>query len=265
MADLSSTMRSFCSLEQLAEGSSALHRLSPGAKLAITLSYVACVISFPSPALSGLVPFAVYPILAMALSETPWRLLLRRMAVAAPFVVFTALSNLLLDRRILYFLGPLPVSGGLVSCLSILVKAFFCVSAVLLLISTTSMAALTGQLVRLHVPKLLCLQLVLTYRYISVLMQQAQQMYTAYQLRSCGKKGIQMRDMGCFLGQLLLRSYDQADRIYCAMKCRGYDGAYRTGVQRASAPKDILVACAASALFLLMRFFNLSLLLGRLV
>ena len=265
MANLSSAMRSFCSLEQLAERDSAFHRLSPGAKLTITLVYAVCVISFPSRSLSALVPFAAYPILAMALSGTPWKTLLQRIAVAAPFVVFTALSNLLLDRRTLYFLGPIPISGGLLSCLSILIKAFLCVSAVLLLVSTTSMTALTAQLIELHVPKIFCLQLTLTYRYISVLIQQAQQMYTAYQLRSCSRRGIQMRDMGFFLGQLLLRSYDQASRIYCAMKCRGYDGTYHVRSQTPAAAKDILTAGGAAAFFLLMRFFNLSLLLGGLV
>ncbi|MCI2057134.1 MAG: cobalt ECF transporter T component CbiQ [Oscillibacter sp.] len=265
MANLSSAMKSFCLLEQLAEGNSPLHRLHPGAKLAITLVYVVCVISFPASSLSALVPFTAYPIVAMALSGTPWKPLLQRIAVAMPFVLFTALSNLLLNRRVLYFLGPLPVTGGLLACLSIVLKAFLTVGAVLVLIATTSMETLTGQLVRLHVPKILCLQLTMTYRYISVLIQQAQRMYAAYQLRSCGKKGIQMRDMGCFLGQLLLRSFDQAERIYCAMKCRGYDGTYHAECRWPVTARDAEAACVASAAFLLLRVFNLSVLLGKLI
>jgi cobalt/nickel transport system permease protein len=47
-------------------------------------------------------------------------------------------------------------------------------------------------------------------------------MYIAYSLRNAGGKGIKMRDMGSFAGQLLLRSFDRSDRIYNAMKCRGY-------------------------------------------
>jgi cobalt/nickel transport system permease protein len=31
-----------------------------------------------------------------------------------------------------------------------------------------------------------------------------------------------MRDMGVFSGQLLIRSFDRAERVYNAMKCRGY-------------------------------------------
>lgn len=33
-----------------------------------------------------------------------------------------------------------------------------------------------------------------------------------------------MKDMGIFVGQLLLKSFDRAESIYVAMKCRGYDG-----------------------------------------
>lgn len=255
-------MSCFCSLEQLAEGSSPLHRLHPGVKLAITLAFVLCVISFPVGALSALTPFAAYPIVAMALSGTPWKPLLQRMAIAAPFVGFAALCNLFLDQTPLWTWGPIPVTGGMLSCLSVVLRAFLCVSAVLILIATTSMTALTGQLLRLHVPPILCLQLTLTYRYVSVLIRQAQQMYNAYQLRSCARHGIHMRDMGCFLGQLLLRSYDQSQRIYCAMKCRGYDGVYREGPRTSASPAELFLLGGVVAGFLFLRFLNLSLLLG---
>jgi len=170
MANLSATMKNFCTLEQLAEGRTALHRLHPLAKLAITLAYAAAVISFPIHSLSALAPMAAYPLLGMALSETPWQPLLRRLALTVPFVAMTGLSNLLLDRQVWFYLGALPVTGGLLSCLSVFIKAFLTVSAVLLLIATTPLADLTSQLLRLRVPRVLCLQLMLTYRYISVLL-----------------------------------------------------------------------------------------------
>jgi cobalt/nickel transport system permease protein len=44
----------------------------------------------------------------------------------------------------------------------------------------------------------------------------------AYSLRSAGKKAIKMSDMGSFSGILLIRSFDRAERVYNAMKCRGY-------------------------------------------
>jgi len=51
-------------------------------------------------------------------------------------------------------------------------------------------------------------------------------MNIAYLLRSPDKKGIEMRDMGSFAGQLLIHSFDRAEQVYNAMKCRGYTSGY---------------------------------------
>ena len=60
-----------------------------------------------------------------------------------------------------------------------------------------------------------------------MLLNEAVSMHTAYTLRTDNQKGIKMRDMGSFLGQLLLRSTDRAEQVYYAMKCRGFHGAKR--------------------------------------
>lgn len=255
-------MGQFCRLEQLAEGGTCIHRLHPLAKLLMTAVFLGAVISFPVHALSGLAPMTLYIVLGMALSETPWKPILLRLLTAAPFVAVTGLCNLLLDRAPLFFLGPVSVSGGVLSCLSILGKGFLTVSAVLLLVSTTSLLELSNQLARCHAPRMLCLQLILTYRYISVLLGEAGQMVTAYRLRSGRDGGIRMADMGCFLGQLLLRSYDRAERVYCAMKCRGYDGTYRPDAGAVWTFRDTAATVTVCSGILLARSVNFSLLLG---
>lgn len=262
MAKLSAAMKNFCQLEQMAQGHTVMHRLHPLSKLTMTLVYLVAVVSFPSHTLSALVPMAFYPALFAALSDTPWPPLLRRMLPAAPFAAILGLSNLLLDRTVWFFLGPAPITGGLLSCLSILLKTALTVSAVLLLIATTSLTDLTCQLARIRVPRILCLQFLLTYRYISVLLQEAEQMYTAYRLRSGDVRGIRMADMGCFLGQLLLRSYDRADRVYCAMKCRGYDGSYRIGTAVPQTPRELGITVCVCCGVVALRLVNVSLLLG---
>lgn len=51
-------------------------------------------------------------------------------------------------------------------------------------------------------------------------------MMRAYHLRSLKQNGLEMRHMGSFTGQLLLRSIDRAERVYAAMQCRGFDGRF---------------------------------------
>ncbi|GHU96591.1 cobalt ECF transporter T component CbiQ [Clostridia bacterium] len=228
-------------MEDLAAGNSAAHRLHPLAKIFVTLTYVALVVSVPREDAAGLLPFAPYPVVLMIISKTPWKPLLGRMAVALPFSLFGGLSNLIF----------MPFPAGAWSFASIMVKTALTVLAVLILIATTEFHEIAAQLAAVKIPKIFCLQLAQTYRYISVLLGEAIMMFTAYRLRA-GGKAVKMRDMGGFLGQLILRSVDRAERVYRAMKCRGFDGAYRVTF---SAPRvsDVVFAVLTAAALIFMR------------
>jgi cobalt/nickel transport system permease protein len=104
----------------------------------------------------------------------------------------------------------------------------------------------------------------MTDRYFSVLLREAASLFTAYRHRSPGAGGVQMRHMGVFLGQLMLRSFDRAERVYGAMKCRGFDGLYRGPRVRPAAPADFVRGLVVSGVIIGLRCFNLSLFLGRL-
>ena len=90
-------------------------------------------------------------------------------------------------------------------------------------------------------------------------------MYTAYALRAPGQKGIKMKDMGSFTGQLILRSFDRAERVYQAMKCRGFHGVYygkkRSGLRASEGIAGLLLVVS----MVFMRFYNVGLLIGHLV
>jgi cobalt/nickel transport system permease protein len=252
-------------LERLALGDSPVHRLHPGAKIISAFGYIAAVISFPGGNVSGLMPFLLYPAVLLPLSGTPASSLLARLPAALPFALMGGLGNLLILKEIVFYLGPFGVSAGMVSFISILIKTLLTVSAALLLIATTSFEDINRQLVQMGMPKILCLQFVMTWRYLTVLLGEAASMSTAYLLRSPNQRRIRMKDMGSFLGQLLLRSIDRAERVYQAMKCRGFDGTYR----RAASPRwratDFLYIAAVTALALGLRLFNASSFLGSLI
>ena len=158
----------------------------------------------------------------MALAEIPYPIMLRRFALALPFCLFAGIANVIFDTKTAFFAGGIPISYGMLSLLAILFRAYLCVMAVLILVAVTPFTQLTTQLRRMRVPEILVTLFEITYRYLGTLLDEASSMYTAYQLRSAGKKGLEMRHMGSFTGQLLLRSFDRAERVYNAMKCRGY-------------------------------------------
>jgi cobalt/nickel transport system permease protein len=184
--------------------------------------FIAVVISFDRHNLGRLCPFLFYPCIIIALGELPPALFVKRTLLALPFCLFAGLSNLILERGVAFSLGKLPVSFGFVSFWTLILRTLLCVAAVLILIATTPWMMLSAQLRRFHVPAIFVTLLEVCYRYIVVLVSESESLYTAYKLRSVNVKGVAMAHMGSFAGYLFLRSAARAERVYAAMKCRGY-------------------------------------------
>ena len=252
-------------LERLGRGDSFVHRLPPASKAVVTLLFIGLVVSVPGSRPSLFFPFLLYPAVLMPLSGTPVKPIFARLRLAIPFALFAGISNLITMRETAFVLGALPVSYGLLSLFSLLLKTGLSVCAVLILIATTPFTALSECLTAPRFFRPIGLQLALSYRYISTLLGEAEAMWTAYALRSPASKGVALSDFGSFLGQLLLRSIDRAQRIYDAMRCRGFSGVYygpprpKTG---AAGPLFVLFSTAALAVI---RFVPLAALLGGLL
>lgn len=209
-------------LDDLAARDTPLNRLPPLAKLVSVLVYLIFTLSFPKYALTGLLGMGMYPILLCALADLSlWDTLCRGRSVAL-LLAAVGLCNLFFDRAPVLDLGLVVLSGGWVSLLTLLIKGMFSFLAVYLLIATTGIEAVCTALRQLHVPRVLVTTILLTYRYIVLLLQEANRISTAYALRAPGQKGIHFRAWGSLLGQLLLRSMDRAQLVYESMLLRGY-------------------------------------------
>jgi len=264
LSTLSGSIMQLRTLEELSENSSRVHSLHPLTKIVVTVLFLALVVSFPRYEIGALAPFAFFLSVAMGLSQTPYRPLLKRLFLALPFSLFAGIANLFFDRQAAFFAGGTAVSFGFLSLVSILLKTALCVMGALLLMSTTPLSQISYELVRLKVPKILVMQLTLTYRYIAVLLEEASGMYHAYFLRAPGKSGIKMKDMGSFLGQILLRSVDRAQRVYDAMKCRGYHGDCRFGSSPRPGLRDVGILLLLCLVLFIFKFVPISNALGRL-
>lgn len=76
---------------------------------------------------------------------------------------------------------------------------------------------------------------------------------TAARLQRAGGRPLSMRGFAALAGFLLLRSLDRADRIYRAMRARGFDGSYPLRPPAPFGVRDAAVAAALCALALLLR------------
>jgi len=253
MADLSARVHELKALESLASGRTLIHHLHPLTKLLSAFLFIIIVVSFGRYDFVFLTPYLLYPFVLTALAELPYRPLLSRLLLALPFCLFAGLSNVFFDRATAITFGGVNVSFGFLSLMTILLKMYLCVMAALILVATTPFTELTAQLRRLRVPFIFIMVFEMTFRYIGVLLEEVHSMIRAYLLRSGNKKALEMRHMGSFVGQLLLRGFSRAENIFAAMSCRGYALTHIPPQRRRLNYLDALVLAAVCLPALLLR------------
>ncbi len=252
-------------LDRLARQDTAVHRVDPRAKVVATAVFIVCVVSFDRYEVLGLLPFVVFPMVLAAEGGVPFGFLGRLLLLVSPFALLVGAFNPLLDREVLVQVGGVGIAGGWVSYASILLRFLLTAAAALVLTATTSFAGVCLALERFRVPDVLVTQLLLLYRYIFVLGDEALRMARARSLRAVGRRGMGMRVYAQMLGQLLLRTFARAQRLYLAMKCRGFDGRVRIARRLQLRAADVAFAAGWSAAFVLFRFIDVTSLLGGLV
>jgi len=210
--------------ERAARRETPLHRIDARAKTLVTLIYLTALLSLPLQRLSELLLFALYPIAGAAMSDTSYpRLLLRSLSVL-PFVLFVGMFDLWLDRTPLFTVGTMTVTRGAIRFCSIVARGLLSFQALSLLIRTTGSLELCRALQRLGAPPLFTAQLLFVLRYIRLLVEEALTMSRARAARSLGRSSRTLRLWAMLVGQLLIRSFDRAERIDRAMTARGFAG-----------------------------------------
>ncbi len=251
-------------MDELASGDSPVHHFSALAKLTVTVVYILTAVSFSPYDASGLLMMVFYPLMIFQITGIPFRTYLYKMRFVLPLVLFVGLFNPLFDRRVMLVLGGLKITGGMISMFTLMIKGMFCLSASFLLAATVRIDDLCAALRKIHMPDMIVTLLLLTYRYVSVLLDEASIMNEAYHLRAPGQKGIHVSAWGSFFGQLLLRSFDRAQELYESMRLRGYRGEFPYARAEKEKGRDFLYAAGWILFFVLCRYVNIPVLLGRL-
>ena len=255
----------FKEMDEMANRSSPIHDLNPMVKLIATIAYIFFVVSFDKYDLNGLIIMVLFPVVMFQLSGTSIGACFYKLRFVLPIVCAVGLFNPFLDRATLLTIGNVAVSGGVISMLTLMLKGVFCIMESFVLVATTSFDSICSALRRLHIPGFIVTLLLLTYRYISVMMEEVSIMTDAYTLRAPGQKGLQFSAWGSFLGQLLLRSMDRAEELYSSMQLRGFSGDFLYAAYNPLRLKDLLFLLASLGAFALFRFINITSFLGQLV
>jgi len=245
-------------MDELARLDSPVHRLDARAQAITTIVFILVVMSFPRYAVSALMPLFVYPVALIAAGNLPVGVLLRKLAVAAPFALFVGIFNPLLDHHVVTRVGSFPVTGGWLSFFSIMVRFLLTVSAALILVSCTGINRLCAGMERMGMPRVFAIQILFLYRYFFVVGDEGLRMKRSVEIRCAGSRKLGFRVYGHLIGQLLLRAMDRAQRIYRAMVARGFDGEIRLMEPTRAGWREAVFVGGWTALFLATRIWNVA-------
>lgn len=231
-------------------GTSLLHRWDVRCKIVTILVYsfiVASLRHFAPAAVAIGASFFILMIARVPLIKVLSRLLalsgfLGMLLAVMPFTVATHPGDTLLVFGGMDWLGL--NLRGLVLAATIAAKAVAIALLMEPLLSTAPLPVTLHGLSRLGVPEMASQMVLLSYRYLHVFRHEARRMSSGMQVRGFLKRTDleTLRAMANFLGMLFVRSFERTERVFDAMRARGYRGRFPAPAELHLHPLDILWA-----------------------
>jgi cobalt/nickel transport system permease protein len=230
-------------LDHLPQPDSPLCRLDPRWKLAAFM--IAILAGALLHTLFASIVAAAGAFFLAALGRLPLRWFLSRLAGLMLFLMLF----MVLVPFIVHDGGPSIEMGWLrISSSGLRVAGLLCVKALTLLtlaltaLATAPLNATLAAAHALHVPGLIVQLMVLTHRYIFVLGAELSRLRTALRVRGFRNRASRhsYRTVGHVAGTLLVRGYERAERVGQAMRCRGFDGRFRSPIEFRTTWADLL-------------------------
>jgi len=214
--------------EPFADGDSLIHRIDPRYKVVVAVVFT--VVVAVSYRFTTLVTALAISLILVQVA----RLNLR--AVAGRLLVVFAFLALLWIVLPLTFQGPAGLEigplvltrPGIVLAGQISLKSVAILLSLIALTGTMHFAALGHALDRLRVPDKIVHLLLMTYRYIFVIETEYRRLLRAAKIRGfrAGTNLHTYRTYAYLLGMLFVRAAARAERVYQAMRCRGFHGRF---------------------------------------
>ena len=209
---------------------SPIRSLNPKTKLITIIAVVLLVVSTPADAFTVFALFLSLALSLIVISRVPVTVFLRRALIALPFVA-VALAAVPFVSKVpgatSYSLGiggaAVTVTGFLL-VFNVLCKSILSILFLTLLISSTPFRDLVSGLRELRVPSFITDTLSFMYQYLFIIMDEIQRVAFARDARLYGNRWIwQAPVIGHMIGSIFVRSFERGERIFLAMKARGYD------------------------------------------
>jgi cobalt/nickel transport system permease protein len=208
-----------------------LQRLDPRWKLGgvLTAALVIALLRTSGPALAAMAG----SMLLVALARVPAGWYLRRLATAMTlYMLFTIWLPFMPEAgHEVRDLGFITISlTGLARWIALSAKLVAMISLMLMLLATTPLHDTFKAARALGLPRILVFLMLLTYRYVFLLMDEFARLRIALRVRGFRNRADlhSYHTIGQVAGTLLVRSHERSDRVGQAMRCRGFDGEFRS-------------------------------------
>jgi cobalt/nickel transport system permease protein len=133
---------------------------------------------------------------------------------------------------------------GLLLAATIAVKAAAITLLMEPLLSTAPLPVTLYGLSRLGAPEIIGQMILLSHRYLHVFRHEARRMSSGMQVRGFRRRTDvkTLRALGDFLGMLFIRSFERTERVFDAMRARGYKGRFPAPAELRLHSRDIVLA-----------------------
>lgn len=206
-------------------GHSTLHRLPAEVKVVAMVSFVFVMIATPVQQFWAFAVYAVILVTLAFIARIPAAVILPRMLVEVPFVLFALLMPFFGTGATVEVLGLTLYQDGILAGWGILVKGTLGVACSILLAATTPARDLLLGLERLRVPELIVQIAGFMLRYTHVISDEMHRMRLARESRGFTATGLKSWPvLAHSTGALFIRSYERGERVHLAMLSRGYSG-----------------------------------------
>ncbi len=231
-------------------GTSLLHRWDVRCKIVTILvcSFAIASLSHLAPALIAIC-FSLTILLIARVSFT--KVLLRLLAISGfvgMFLVVMPFSVPVHNGDTVLVLNGMDWLGfnlrGLLLAATIAAKAVAIALLMEPLLSTAPFPVTLHGLSRLGIPEMVGQMVLLSYRYLHVFRHEARRMSSGMQVRGFRKRTelATLRAAGNFIGMLFVRSFERTERVFDAMRARGYRGRFPEPAELHLRTRDLLLA-----------------------
>jgi cobalt/nickel transport system permease protein len=197
-------------LDKYSRRDSPVHRVPASVKIGTAFLVVLFVVTLPAGRNSWFIGVGLFLLVTASISRVPFLFIFQRLFLLEPLVIGISLLS---------FLQP----EGWRAFVFIITRSNLCLLTMILLTNTTRFPDILRVMTAIRIPSIFVTIMALTYRYIFVLIDETERMRRARKSRTFAQsRGGQWRVLGSMIGQLFVRSTARADRIFLAMRARGW-------------------------------------------